>query len=176
MVSSFFAKIKNIQKWLNLCYYQRIHNRKRKLDMKIILYSPWGRAIFALLSTFGSGILCSSVVTDITVEGKLDFSLLTSSRVFIVTLVFIALLFLYLVPMIKFDLAKNEDLKDYQDKDLLKSYYEGQHKPLVKLAKRQAKLGNLDKLEDINNYAKGVFGSERTINDKPSKDKDSGAI
>lgn len=140
---------------------------KFKKDM---LFSPQGRAFFLLITAFGSGILCSSIVTDVTNEdGVVNLLLVFKSHLFWITIFFFILLLFYYIPLYKIDLANNEALKDYEDKDLLNQYYEGQHKDLVRLAKKQLKMGNLDKVETLNNYANGVFGK----NDKPNDDDQS---
>ncbi|MCM3595048.1 hypothetical protein M4D55_04525 [Metabacillus idriensis] len=162
---------KKCQNMLLLTYIYK----EKELFMKNLLFSPFVRALVTLITAFGSGILCSSVVTDITVEGKLDFTLLPTSKVFWFTGAFIIALLFYYVPMTKRDMVTNEILSKYEDQELLSSYYKGQHKGLVRLAKKELKLGNLDKLEDINKYANGVFGNEPTTNDDASKKQDTGA-
>lgn len=68
------------------------------------LYNPILKSIFSVLSVFISGVLCSALITDITVEGKLNWSLLTSRKTFYVILVFVAVSILYSILTAKEEL------------------------------------------------------------------------
>ncbi len=137
------------------------------------LYSPQGRAVSSMVSTFGSGILCGAVITDITVEGKIHWSLLLQSSVAGITLVFFLILLTYYIGMFRIDIINDAVLKDYQDQDVLIAMMrKGQMKHLMKYATKQAKLGNLDQLHSIDKFLKGEYGDEPTSYDKPGKGKD----
>lgn len=142
--------------------------------VKEILYSPQGRAFSTILSTFGSGILCSSVVTDITVNSKLDWSHIYSSKVAGSTLVFILFLLVYYIGMYNIDVTNDAVLKNYEDRDfLIAMMRKGQMKHLIKRAAKQIKKGNYDELHSIDKILKGEYGNDSGSNDGSREEKDS---
>ncbi|MBY0214869.1 MULTISPECIES: hypothetical protein [Priestia] len=143
--------------------------------MKKILYCPTGRAISAMVSTFGSGLLCSATITDITVDGKPDWSKLLTSGEFILTGLFFLLLLLYYIGMFKIDIVNDAALKNYQDRDLLVAMArKGQMKELVKWSKKKAKVGDFDQLHSMDKFLKGEYGNEQNTNDGSSEAKSPG--
>jgi hypothetical protein len=140
--------------------------------MEEILYSPQVRALSAIISTFGSGVLCSAVVTDITVDGKLVWKKLGSSGEFWVTVVFAFILLAYYIGMYRNDVKIRAVLADYQDKDLLVAMArQHQMKDLMKWAKQQARRGNLDQLHSLDKFLKGEYGNESYRDDRQGTGK-----
>jgi len=144
------------------------------ISFKKVLYAPQGRALSVVISTFGSGVLCSSVVTDITVNGKLEWSRITSSVIAWVTLIFSLFLLFYYVGMYKVDTENDAVLKNYQDKDILIAMMrKGQINALIKRSKDQIKKGNYAELITIDQFLTGVSNNDAGSNDESRQGKDS---
>ncbi|WP_256816541.1 hypothetical protein [Cytobacillus sp. Bac17] len=142
--------------------------------MKDIFYCPQARALSAALSTFGSGILCSSVVTDITVDGVLTWSKIFSSEIALITLICFILFFIYYIGMYNVDIANDAVLKNYQDKDVLIAMMrKGQMKALIKRSAQQIKKGNYAELHSIDQILKGEYGYDSNSDNGTSQKKDS---
>jgi hypothetical protein len=143
--------------------------RKRKKIMDELLYSPAGRAAAATVSTFGSGILCGAVVTDITKDGKLVWAKLHLSGEFWITVLLAVLLLIYYIRMYGKDVVNSAVLEHYQDTDILVAMVRKQHiKELAKWSKQQAKLGNLQQLHSLDQYLRGEYGNGQNPNDGQS--------
>ncbi|MFE4354027.1 hypothetical protein [Peribacillus butanolivorans] len=142
-----------------------------------ILYSPQGRAVSAILSTFGSGILCGAVINQITIDGKIAWSRVHLSFEFWLTVLLVILLLVYYIRMYKKDVEISAVLSDYQDKDILLAMArKEQMKELMKWSKQQAKLGNLDQLNSLDKFLKGEYKNESDRNDRqgPGKGSETG--
>lgn len=145
--------------------------------MKQLLYSPMGRAFSAMISTFGSGLICSATITDITVDGKLVWSNLKTSNEFWILIGFFVILVVYYYFMYQIDVVNEAALADYQDHELLVAMArKEQMKELKKWSKKQAKLGNLDKLHSLDQFLKreGEFGNGSSSDDRTGEGKGTG--
>lgn len=78
------------------------------------LYNPKGRALANAISIIVSSILCSSLVTDITLNGKVEWSLLFQSLLFYITLIFGIFLVIYYTGMYKADINIVNEFEEYE--------------------------------------------------------------
>ncbi|MFF5398582.1 hypothetical protein ACFY5J_12725 [Peribacillus butanolivorans] len=140
------------------------------------LYSPPGRAISNMVTTFGSGVLCGAVVTDITVDGKLVWRNIFSSETALITLILFGLATAYYIGMYNVDVINDAVLKNYQDKNaLIAMLRKGYLKTLIKRANKGIKKGDFSELPTIDEVMKGEYSHDKHSHNKPSQTKDTTA-
>lgn len=107
-----------------------------------IIKYPEVKTIFFVFSVIISGVLCSAFVTEITIDGFLNWSLFYKATSFWIVLIYAILIYLYNRIVYKYE----KNILKFLDDDYCVAYIRQQCLPeLVDKYKKDLKLGKLPK-------------------------------